>query len=95
MKILSLIGIVLMELILEVMLHMKKEVLMYCPYVNENNVIVTGTPQFESHFDASLIKSKAEFFEENNLDLNKKYICYSGDDIVTSPLDQYYLEDYF
>ena len=73
--------------------HMKKEVLMYCPYVNENNVIVTGTPQFESHFDASLIKSKTEFFEENNLDLNKKYICYSGDDIVTSPLDQFYLED--
>jgi hypothetical protein len=27
------------------------------------------------------------------LDLTKKYICYSGDDETTSPLDQYYLED--
>jgi hypothetical protein len=73
--------------------HMKREVVMYCPYVNPENVLVTGTPQFESHFDESLLKSKTTFFEENNLDLQKRYICYSGDDIVTSPLDQYYLED--
>lgn len=73
--------------------HMKKELLMYCPYVNENQVFVTGTPQFESHFDSTLLQSKEEFFSTHNLDISKKYICYSGDDIVTSPLDQYYLED--
>lgn len=73
--------------------HMKNEILQYCPYVKSQNVFVTGTPQFESHFDKSLIKTRTLFFEENNLDANKKYICYSGDDIVTSPLDQYYLED--
>lgn len=73
--------------------HMKKELLMYCPYVKPEQIFVTGTPQFESHFDATLIQSKEDFFAENKLDLNKKYICFSGDDIVTSPLDQYYLED--
>lgn len=73
--------------------YMKNEIMMYCPYVNKQNVFVTGTPQFESHFDKNLIKSKEQFFTENNLDLNKRYICYSGDDIVTSPLDQHYLED--
>ncbi|KAF2325952.1 UDP-glycosyltransferase [Flavobacterium nitrogenifigens] len=73
--------------------HMKKEVLMYCPYVKEEQIFVTGTPQFESHFDKTLLQSKEEFFAAHNLDLNTKYICYSGDDIVTSPLDQYYLED--
>ncbi|WP_413999258.1 UDP-glycosyltransferase [Flavobacterium sp. W1B] len=73
--------------------HMKNEILHYCPYAKAQNVFVTGTPQFESHFDKSLIKKRTLFFEENNLDANKKYICYSGDDIVTSPLDQYYLED--
>ncbi|BDU23543.1 UDP-glycosyltransferase [Flavobacterium sp. GSB-24] len=73
--------------------YMKKEVLMYCPYVNENQIFVTGTPQFESHFDKSLLQSKEDFYKSHNLDPNKKYICYSGDDIVTSPLDQYYLED--
>lgn len=73
--------------------HMKKEVLMYCPYVSADKVLVTGTPQFESHFDKNLLLSKEEFFTQHNLDLNKKYICYSGDDIVTSPLDQFYVED--
>lgn len=73
--------------------HMKKEVLMYCPYVKPDNVFVTGTPQFESHFDKSLLQSREEFFKTHHLDVAKKYICFSGDDIVTSPLDQYYLED--
>lgn len=72
---------------------MKKELLMYCPYVKENQIFVTGTPQFESHFDETLLKSKEEFYKSHDLDLNKKYICYSGDDFTTSPLDQYYVED--
>ena len=73
--------------------HMKREVLQYYPFVKEEQVFVTGTPQFEPHFDASLIKSREVFFNEHYLDVNKKYICFSGDDETTSPLDQYYLED--
>ncbi len=73
--------------------HMKRELLRYCPYVKEEQVFVTGTPQFASHFDKNLIEPKASFFERHGLDLSKQYICFSGDDIVTSPLDQYYLED--
>lgn len=72
---------------------MKKELLFYYPYIKEKQVFVTGTPQFESHFDASKLISKEVFFEQNNLDINKKYICYSGDDVTTSPDDQKYLED--
>ena len=73
--------------------YMKKELLQYCPYVKPEQVLVTGTPQFESHFDSSLLQSKEDFYKTHQLDLEKKYICFSGDDIVTSPLDQYYLED--
>ena len=73
--------------------YMKNELLQYCPYVKTEQVLVTGTPQFESHFDKNLLQTKEAFFKEHNLDLAKKYICFSGDDIVTSPLDQYYLED--
>jgi hypothetical protein len=73
--------------------YMKTELLKYCPYVKENQVFETGTPQFESHFDKSLLNLRDAFFKEQQLDANKKYICFSGDDIVTSPLDQYYLED--
>lgn len=73
--------------------HMKQEVLQYYPFVKEHQVFVTGTPQFEPHYDESLRLSREEFFNNYNLDINKQYICYSGDDETTSPLDQYYLED--
>jgi len=72
---------------------MKEQVLQYYPFVKAEQVFVTGTPQFEPHYDESLKQSKSDFFKEYNLDLNKKYICYSGDDETTSPLDQFYLED--
>ena len=73
--------------------HMKRELLFYYPYINENQIFITGTPQFEGHFDISKIKTKEVFFKEYGLDLNKKYICYSGDDITTCPDDPQYLED--
>ncbi|WPO79489.1 UDP-glycosyltransferase [Flavobacterium sp. KACC 22761] len=72
---------------------MKNELLKYYPTIAENQVFVTGTPQFEPHFDESLSLSREAFFKEHSLDLTKRYVCYSGDDFTTSPLDQYYLED--
>ncbi|QKJ64792.1 UDP-glycosyltransferase [Flavobacterium sp. M31R6] len=72
---------------------MKKELLFYYPYVQEEQVFVSGTPQFEAHFNQNKLSSKEEFFKQNNLDANKKYICFSGDDITTSPDDPAYLED--
>lgn len=73
--------------------HMKAQVLQYYPFVKEEQIFVTGTPQFEPHYNKDLIKSREDFFKEHSLDPNKKYICFSGDDETTSPLDQYYLED--
>lgn len=72
---------------------MKQEILKYYPFVKESQVFVTGTPQFEPHYNRNLFKSRETFFKENNLDSSKRYICFSGDDETTSPLDQYYLED--
>ena len=73
--------------------HMKNELFYYYPEIKENQVFITGTPQFEPHFESDLIQSKEVFFGRNNLNLNKKYICFSGDDETTSPNDQYYLQD--
>jgi len=73
--------------------HMKKELLYYYDYIRSEQVFVTGTPQFESHANKATIQSKQAFFEANGLDSAKKYICYSGDDITTSPDDQQYLAD--
>ena len=73
--------------------HMKEELLFYYPYINENQIFITGTPQFEKHFDKEALVSREQFFKEYGLEMNKKYICYSGDDITTSPNDPKYLED--
>lgn len=72
--------------------YMKKELLLYYPYIKENQIFITGTPQFEKHLE-DLEVTKADFFKAYNLDVSKKYICYSGDDITTSPDDASYLED--
>jgi hypothetical protein len=73
--------------------HMKSELRFYYPDIRENQVFVTGTPQFELHFDHKLILPKEDFYSEYGLDPEKKYICFSGDDFVTSPHDQHYLAD--
>ena len=72
---------------------MKEELIKYYPYIKENQVKITGTPQFEPHFNENLVVSKEEFLKTYNLDVNKKYICFSGNDITSSPFDEYYLED--
>lgn len=73
--------------------HMKAELLYYYPHVKENQIIITGTPQFESHFDSTIIQSKEAFYQNHQLDVNKTYCCFSGDDVTTSPNDPHYLED--
>jgi hypothetical protein len=73
--------------------HMKKELLYYYPYIKEDQIFITGTPQFENHFDIGQRVSKEQFYKDHQLDLNKKYICYSGDDITTCPDDPQYLDD--
>lgn len=73
--------------------HMKEELLYYYPYINDEQIIVTGTPQFENHFQVEHVIDKELFFKQNGLDIEKKYICYSGDDQTTSPYDPNYLLD--
>ena len=73
--------------------HMKAQLLQYYPFVKESQIFITGTPQFEPHYNKSLFTTREAFFKKYQLDNNKRYICFSGDDETTSPLDQYYLED--
>ncbi|MCB0753253.1 MAG: UDP-glycosyltransferase [Ignavibacteriae bacterium] len=74
--------------------HMKTELLKYYPFVNKNQIVVTGTPQFELHLEESFLLSKKEFYETYNLDTSKDYFCFSGDDVTTSPQDPLYLRDF-
>ena len=72
---------------------MKNELQYYYPQVNKYQIFVTGTPQFVPHFDKKIIEFKETFYEKYHLDFNKKYICFSGDDVTTSPNDPQYLSD--
>ncbi|TXE05848.1 UDP-glycosyltransferase [Gelidibacter salicanalis] len=73
--------------------HMKLELLFYYPFVESNQVVVTGTPQFEPHYNTDILQTKEMFYQENNLNLGVTYLCYSGDDVTTSPKDPLYLRD--
>ena len=73
--------------------YMKKELIFYYPYIKEDDIIIVGTPQFMPHFDENMIIGREEFFESLSLEANKKYLCFSGDDVTTSPYDQLYLRD--
>lgn len=73
--------------------HMKNELLAYYPFITKDQIFVTGTPQFEKHQESRWITPKDDFFKQHQLDIQKKYICYSGDDVTTSPNDPQYLAD--
>lgn len=73
--------------------HMQRELVKYYPFIKKDQIHITGSPQFEPHFDPTLRRTRAEFFKENGLDEDKEYICFSGDDVTTSPHDPQYLED--
>lgn len=73
--------------------YMEEELLKYFPDVRKEDIAVVGTPQFDFYSKKSLIKSREDFSRENGLDPAKRWICFSGDDSLTSPFDPKYLND--
>jgi len=73
--------------------YMKNELIMYYPYIDSDRIKITGTPQFSSYHDSSDILPRNLFLERYSLDPTKRYICFSGDDVVTSPHDDIFLRD--
>lgn len=72
---------------------MKQELLSYYPEVSPHRVHVAGTPQFETYRDAALVRPRQEFLRKLGLDCERPVICFSGDDVLTSPHDPRYLAD--
>lgn len=73
--------------------YMKEEMQLYYPEIDAEKIIVTGTPQFECYKNPQNRIAKQEFYKRYDLDINKKIICFSGDDVKTSPDDPKYLDD--
>jgi len=74
--------------------YMKHELLTYYPEINENQIKITGTPQFDFYKNPGFMQSKEEFALKYGLDRNKHWVLFSGDDRLTSPFDPQYLEDF-
>lgn len=64
---------------------MKNELLRYYPDVRDNQVVITGTPQFDAYADTSLYVSREEFCRRVGADPARPLICYSGGDRTTCP----------
>jgi hypothetical protein len=72
---------------------MKHEFQLYHPEIDSSQIEVVGSPQFEYYQNNNHKLSRETFAKLNNLNIHKKWICFSGDDRRTSPFDQNYLED--
>lgn len=73
--------------------YMKQEMISHYPFINPQNIKVTGTLQFINYFKKEYHLDKNDFFNQFNLDSSKKYILFTGNDKTTSPNDPIYLDD--
>jgi hypothetical protein len=72
---------------------MKKELNFFYPEIDNEKILITGTPQFEFYLEPERVLDREEFAKIYDLDANKKWICFSGDDHYTSPYDPLYVQD--
>lgn len=72
---------------------MKQEVLEYYPQFEPEQVLVVGTPQFEHYANRSLLRGREDFLGTLGLRPDRPVVCFSGDDVKTSPYDPEYLGD--
>lgn len=71
---------------------MKNELLLSYPEINEKQIKIVGSPQFEFYFKKENFTSKNDFFATFGLNPNKKTICFSANDL-SSPNEAIYLRD--
>lgn len=72
---------------------MKDEMQLYYKEIDIDRVKVTGTPQFEFYKDETVVINRDKFAETYGLNPELKWVCFSGDDELTSPHDPLYLRD--
>lgn len=72
---------------------MKAEMHSFYPEIPVEQIIVTGTPQFEFYSEKERLITREKFAKTYNLNVEKKWICFSGDDEITSPYDPLFLRD--
>jgi len=72
---------------------MRHEMSMYYPEVPVERMPVVGTPQFEHYFNPGLLQPRDQFLNTLGIAAGARVVCFSGDDVATSPHDPSYLAD--
>jgi hypothetical protein len=72
---------------------MKEEMKIYYPEISDDNIELVGTPQFEFYLDKNRVSTRQQFANTHGLDISKIWLCFSGDDFITSPHDELFLKD--
>ncbi|WP_299781925.1 hypothetical protein [uncultured Formosa sp.] len=72
---------------------MQQEMKQYYPEIEDSKIKLVGTPQFDFYLDENKVIDREQFAKTYGLDPQKKWICFSGDDVRTSPYDVNFLED--
>ena len=72
---------------------MKNELLFFYSEITQNQIKVTGSPQFDFYRKKDFLLDRDTFSRKYNLSPDKKWVLFSGDDRRTSPYDYEYLND--
>ena len=73
--------------------YMRNELKFFYPEIKDEQIAVTGTPQFDFYRNEHLLQTREDFAIQFGLDPIKKWVCFSGSDGTTSPYDALYLRD--
>ncbi|MCA0153710.1 hypothetical protein [Winogradskyella vincentii] len=72
---------------------MAEDMRLFYPEIGQEQLKVVGTPQFEFYTQEYRLIDRKTFANTYGLDYDKKWICFSGDDELTSPYDPNYLRN--
>lgn len=73
--------------------YMRDELRTYYPEISDEQIVVTGSPQFDFYYKKGVILKREELAAKYGLDASKTWVCFSGCDTITSPDDPKYLRD--
>ena len=73
--------------------YMQHDILKYYPYIDPNSIKITGTPQFSTYTSEDDMVGREKFCTQYHLDPSKYFVCFTGNDLTSSPYDQIFLDD--
>lgn len=73
--------------------EIKNQLLSIYNSVNSEKIFITGTPQFDFHYNEKIFFSKEEFCEKNKLELDKKIILYTTSMPYHTPNEELVIEE--